>query len=137
MISAGSGLPESPVYVAPVQGTGISGTIRPEYTGAPLYSAPSGFFLNPASYIAPLPGTWGNAARDSIIGPSQFSLGAGLTRNFRLTDRFNADFRLDASNALNHVNYTSWNTNVNSSQFGLPTLANTMRRVQASIRVRF
>jgi hypothetical protein len=136
-ISAGSGLPQSPIYVAPVQNTGVSGTIRPEYTGASLYSAPNGFFLNPAAYIAPLPGQWGNAARDSIIGPSQFSLGASLNRTFRLNDRFNADFRIDATNALNHVNYTNWNTNINSSQFGLPTAANAMRRVQANIRVRF
>jgi hypothetical protein len=136
-INAGSGLPESPIYVAPVQGTGVSGTIRPEYTGAPLYSTPSGFFVNPAAYIAPLPGQWGNAARDSIIGPSQFTLGASLSRTFRLNDRFNADLRLDANNALNHVNYSSWVTNVNSAQFGLPASATAMRVVQANLRVRF
>jgi hypothetical protein len=137
VINAGSGLPQSPIFTAPVQGTGVSGTIRPEYTGAPLYSAPAGFFLNPAAYIAPLPGQWGNAARDSIIGPSQFSLNASLGRTFRLNDRFNADFRLDANNVFNHVNFASWITNTNSNQFGLPSLANAMRKVQASLRVRF
>jgi hypothetical protein len=130
-------LPQSPIYVAPVQGTGVSGTIRPEYTGVPLYSAPPGLSLNPAAYIAPLAGGWGNAARNSIIGPSQFSLTASLSRTFRLNDRFNADFKIDSSNALNHVNFTGWNTNVNSAQFGLPIMANAMRRVQASVRVRF
>ena len=30
------------------------------------------------------------------------------------------DFRIDATNALNHVTYPSWNTIVNSAQFGLP-----------------
>ena len=102
-----------------------------------LYSAPSGLFLNPAAYIAPLPGQWGNAARDSITGPSQFSLNASLSRTFRLNDRFNADLRFNATNLLNHVNFTSWNINVNSAQFGLPTAANAMRVVQASLRVRF
>ncbi len=137
LITLGSGLPESPVYVAPVQGTGISGSIRPEYTGAPLYSTPAGFFLNPAAYIAPLPGQWGDAGRDSITGPAQFSLNASLARTFRLNDRFNADLRIDTTNALNHVNFASWNTTVNSAQFGLPTAANGMRTVQASLRVRF
>jgi hypothetical protein len=136
-ITAGSGLPETPIYVAAVQGTGVVGSIRPEYTGAPLYSPPAGFFLNPAAYIAPLPGQWGNAARDSIVGPSQFSLDASMARTFRLTDRFNADLRLAATNALNHVNFTSWVTNINSAQFGLPTTANAMRAVQLSLRVRF
>ena len=136
-INAGSGLPESPIYVASVQGTGVLGTLRPEYTGAGLYSAPSGFFLNPAAYIAPLPGQWGNAARDSILGPAQFSLNASVSRTFRLNDRFNADLKFNANNLFNHVNYSSWNSYVNSAQFGLPTSANGMRTVQASLRVRF
>ena len=136
-ISAGSGLPESPSYVAAVQGTGVLGPLRPEYTGAPLYTAPSGLYLNPAAYIAPLAGQWGNAARDSITGPAQFSLNASLSRTFRLNDRFNADLKFNANNLLNRVNFATWNTNVNGAQFGLPTAANAMRIVQASLRVRF
>ncbi len=34
-------------YLAAIQGTGVTGSIRPEYTGAPLDDAPAGFFLNP------------------------------------------------------------------------------------------
>ena len=105
-ITAGSGLPETPVYLAPVPGTGVTGTIRPEYTGAPLYAAPAGFFLNPAAYIAPLPGQWGNAGRDSITGPAQFTLNASLGRTFRVSDRLNLDLRVDSTNALNHVTFT-------------------------------
>ena len=56
-------------------GTGVTGSIRPMYTGAPLYDAPPGFFLNPAAYVAPPPGQWGNAGRDTITGPAQFILG--------------------------------------------------------------
>ena len=32
----GSGLPETPVYLAAVPGTGYTGTIRPNPTGAPI-----------------------------------------------------------------------------------------------------
>jgi trimeric autotransporter adhesin len=136
-ITAGSGLPETPVYLAPVQGTGVTGTIRPDYTGAPLYVAPADFHLNPAAYTAPLPGQWGNAGRDSIIGPAQFILNASLGRTFRVSDRLNLDLRVDSTNALNHVTYTSWDTIVNSSQFGLPASANTMRAMQTTLRLRF
>ncbi len=104
-VTAGSGFPETPVYLEAVPGTGFTGTIRPEYTGAPLYARPSGLFLNPASYAAPLPGEWGNAGRNTITGPAQFTLNASLGRTFRLTDRFNLDFRVDSTNALNHVTY--------------------------------
>ncbi len=136
-VTVGSGLPESPVYLAPVAGTGVTGTIRPEYTGAPLYSAPAGLFLNPAAYVAPVPGEWGDAARNSITGPGQFVLNASLGRTFRLNDRFHLDFRVDSTNLLNHVTFTSWNTTVNNAQFGLPAAANAMRIMQTVLRLRF
>ncbi len=136
-ITAGSGLPQTPVYLAAVQGTGVTGTIRPEYTGAPLYTAPPGLFLNPAAYSAPFAGEWGNAGRDSIAGPAQFSLNASLARTFRLGDRLNLDLRVDSTNALNHVVFTAWNTTVNSVQFGLPAAANAMRSIQTTLRLRF
>ncbi len=41
-INAGSGLPETPVYLAVVPGTGVTDTIRPDLTGAPLYNASDG-----------------------------------------------------------------------------------------------
>jgi hypothetical protein len=136
-ITAGSGLPETPVYFAPVQGTAVTGTIRPNYTGAPLYAAPGGFFLNPEAYTAPLPGQWGNAGRDSITGPAQFSLNASMERTFRVSDRLNLDLRFDSTNALNHVNFTAWNTTINNAQFGLPAAANAMRAMQVTLRLRF
>ena len=51
---------ETPLPLA-VQGTGVTGPIRPDYTGKSVYDAPSGLFLNPAAYAAPAPGKWGNA----------------------------------------------------------------------------
>jgi hypothetical protein len=136
-VSAGSGLPLTPIYLAAVPGTGITGTIRPQYTGAPLYSPPPGLYLNPAAYLAPIPGQWGNAGRNTITGPSQFSLNASIGRIFRVSDRLSLDLRVDATNLLNHVTYVSWNTTINNAQFGLPTAANAMRSLQTTLRLRF
>jgi len=136
-VSAGSGLPQSPVYLAPVPGTGVTGTIRPNYTGASIYSAPAGLFLNPAAYAAPASGQWGNAGRDSIRGPLQFNLNGSLARTFRVRDRYSLDLRFDAANLLNHVTYPGWNTTINSAQFGLPVAANAMRTMQTTLRLRF
>lgn len=136
-ITAGSGLPATPTIVAAVQGTGITGPLRPHYTGLDVNAAPSGLFLNPAAYTTPPSGQWGNAGRNSITGPSQFTLNASLMRTFRMGDRLNADLRIDSTNALNHVTYSSWVTNVSSGQFGLPASANQMRRLQTTLRVRF
>jgi outer membrane receptor protein involved in Fe transport len=136
-ITVGSGLPQTPVYLAAVPGTGVTGTIRPDYTGAEIYAAPAGLHLNPGAYQPPAAGQWGNAGRDSIIGPAQFSLNASMGRTFRLNNRFNLDLRVDATNLLNHVTFTTWDTIINSAQFGLPTTSNAMRSIQTSLRVRF
>jgi hypothetical protein len=132
-ITAGSGFPQSPSYVAAVNGTAVTGPIRPYYTGAPLYDGLPGYYLNSAAFDAPLLGQWGNAGRNIIIGPSQFVLNASMARTFK--DVF--DLRFDSTNALNHVTYTSWNSTFPSPQFGLPAAANAMRTVQVTARVRF
>jgi outer membrane receptor protein involved in Fe transport len=136
-LSAESGRPLTPVIVAPVRGTGITGPLRPDHTGAPLYVEQNGGFLNAVAFAAPVAGQWGNAGRNSITGPAQFSLNASLTRTFRINERISMDLRVDANNVLNRVTFPDWNTTVGSSQFGLPTRANAMRSLQPSLRVRF
>jgi Carboxypeptidase regulatory-like domain len=136
-ISVGSGLPEDPVFLAAVPGTGVTGTIRPDVTGAPIQQTSDGRFLNPAAYTAPAPGQWGTARRNSITGPSQFNLDASLARTFRLRGKYNLDVRADATNLLNHATFTAWNTTVNSTTFGLPVAVNPMRSLQLTGRLRF
>ncbi len=133
----GSGLPETPVYLAAVPGTGYTGTIRPNPTGAPITASRAGQHLNPAAYTAPLPGEWGTAGRNSITGPNQFSLDTSVARTFRPSGRFFFDFKVAATNMLNHPVFTGWNTTVNSTQFGLPLEPNAMRSLQTSLRLRF
>ena len=57
------------------------------------------------------------------MGPDLFGLNASAGRVFRLGERRSFDLRFDATNLLNHVVYTNWNTTLGSSQFGLPTSA--------------
>ena len=135
-ITAGTGLPLTPVYFAAVGNTGVIGSLRPDYTGASIYNNNSGLFLNPAAFVKPT-GSFGNAGRDIITGPAQFSMAASLGRTFRINDRLNANLRFDATNAINHVTFPSWNTTVGSQQFGLPMTANAMRTIQTTVRVTF
>jgi len=150
-IVAGSGLPETPSYLATVTGTGLTGPIRPDRTTTSIYAGSPGRFLNPAAYAPPLSGQWGTAGRDSISGPGQFTFNASLARTFRLTQRFNLDVHVDANNLLNHVVFTNWNTTLNPALtgsaspftpalnplFGLPASANSMRSLQTTARLRF
>jgi hypothetical protein len=140
-IKAGTGMPQSPSYLAAVPGTGFYNIIRPSLTGANIYSSSSGsspgVHLNPAAYSAPAAGQWGTAGRDSITGPSQFSLDTSLERTFRPTTKLNLVVRVDAANLLNHAVFTGWVSAVNSAQFGVPAGVNAMRSLQTTIRLRF
>jgi hypothetical protein len=136
-LTTGSGLPLTPVYWTAVSGTGVVGPIRAATTGAPLDDVPSGYYLNPAAYAVPAAGQWGNAGRNSVVGPSQFALNASVTRTFRLGDRLNLDWRVDAINVLNQVTFANVNMLVTSPQFGLPSRANDPRKLRSSLRVRF
>jgi uncharacterized membrane protein YgcG len=135
MFTVGTGLPLTPVYLSPVRGTGVTGSIRPDYTGAPQFDDRG--ILNPLAYAIPVAGNWGNAGRNSITGPKQFVVNASLGRTFRATERISTDFRLEANNVLNYVTFPSWNTVIGNTQFGLPNSANAMRSVQAIFRMRF
>jgi len=126
----------TPYYLTTTPGTGFTGAIRASLTGASS-DAPAGYYLNPAAYTTPESGEWGDAGRNSARGAPQFGVNAGITRTFQWSSRLNMDFRIDASNVLNTVTYSSVNTLVGSPQFGLPSFANQMRRVQTSLRMRF
>ena len=136
-LSFGSGLPETPTYLAVVPGTSYTSTIRPNVTGAPIYTGTNGQFLNPGAYTAPSAGAWGTARRNSIEGPGGFSLNSSLSRTFRMMKNSNLDVRLDATNVLNRGVFSSWNSVVNSTTFGVPGSVNAMRSVQINARMRF
>jgi hypothetical protein len=136
-VNVGSGLPLTPIYSQVQAGTGFVGSLRPDYTGASIYDGKPGFNLNRDAYVTPATGHYGNAGRDTITGPGQFTLDGSAQRTFRLSDRMNITLRVDMKNALNHVTFPNWITNINSQQFGLPIAANSMRTVTTNIRLAF
>ena len=61
----GSGLPETPILPSAVPGTGFTNIIRPDLTGASVYTPSAGSgglsHLNAAAFSAPSAGQWGTA----------------------------------------------------------------------------
>jgi hypothetical protein len=135
-LGAGSGMPFTPVSFLSVAGTGVVG-IRPMVTGVSTAPVSSGSYANPAAFATPAPGEWGNAGRNSLRGPALFSLDMSVSRVFRLGSRLNAEWRVAATNVLNRVTFATVDDIVGSPQFGLPTLANPMRALQMTVRLRF
>jgi hypothetical protein len=135
-LNAGSGLPVTPVLFAAIPGTGVVGT-RPQLTGIPAAPVTRGSYANALAFAPPSPGTWGNAGRNSIRGPSQFSFDMSLARAFRTRSRVTLEWRLAATNVLNRVTFTTINASVTSPQFGVPTRASQMRRLQMTTALKF
>ena len=116
-------------------GTGASGTTRPDATGLPIDSG-TGYF-NTAAFALPAAGHFGNAGRNTIPGPGSVMLNASFGRGFGLGERRFIEFRLDATNVLNHVNISGIGTTINASTYGLPLAAGAMRSVGVTLRFRF
>ncbi len=116
-------------------GTGAVGAGRAEATGLPI---DSGTFFNLAAFTLPAPGTFGDAGRNTIEGPGVFSLNLSFSRSFTLgDDRRRVEFRVDSVNILNHPGITGLYTVINADNYGLPSAAQAMRSLTATVRFRF
>ena len=119
---------------------GSNGSLRADYTGAPIYargSRPSPTFFNTAAFLVPPAGQFGDAARNTIPGPGITNASLALTRNVTFAGTRGLSIRVQANNVFNTVQYATIDTVVNSPTFGQVVSARPMRSVQIVARVRF
>ena len=135
-MTAQTGAPQTATVNGNLDGTSSIATLRADVTGEPI-SAGGGFF-NLAAFTVPAAGTFGDAGRNTIIGPGSFVVNFSLARSINLnSERRRLEFRIDTTNIFNHVNPSGLITVVNSSQYGEITNAATMRQITATVRLRF
>jgi len=80
---------------------------HPNYApGVAPYAANRNRFhwLNPAAFVTPAPGTFGNVGRNVLSGPRAVTLNAALVRHFPVVREDYLEFRAEGFNILNHVN---------------------------------
>jgi trimeric autotransporter adhesin len=118
---------------------GTNGTLRANYDGQPiaLGNATIDQFFNTSAFTVPTAGTFGSAARNSIVGPGSKLLNGQLARDVRLGGTRVVSFQLSANNLLNLVNYAGIDTVVNSPTFGQVLSVRPMRSMQLNVRFRF
>ncbi len=137
-INLHSGTPMTAIVggnLSQISGTAVSNTLRADATGLPIEAA--GMLFNTAAFSAPLAGEWGDAGRNTIPGPTVFTLDGALGRIIRFGERRSVDIQLRSQNALNHVTITNWGTVLGSNTFGLATAAAPMRTMTVNVRFRF
>ena len=75
-------------------------------------------WLNPAAFVAPAPGTYGNVSRNSLKGPGVFQLDMALSRTFTIREGKTLQLRAEAFNLPNHPNFSTPVATLNSGAFG-------------------
>ena len=119
------------------QGTNCS--LRGDSTGLPIQLANPTVesFFNTSAFVAAAPGVFGDAARNTILGPGGQQLNATLTRDVRLNGTRAVTLQVNAVNLLNTVQWTVLDTDINSPTFGHVISVKPMRAVTMGLRFRF
>jgi hypothetical protein len=94
-------------------------------------------FSNPA--LDATPTCFGNAPRNSVIGPGAFTINSGLSKTilFGRDGLRRLDFSWNTTNLLNHPNYTGLSTVLGSRTFGEITSVAGMRTMTFTTRFNF
>ncbi len=120
-----SGLPVTPFWNgAATSGSGESSNDRPNVISNPNDGPHQrDAWFNTAAFVAAPKGTFGNAGRNTIIGPRTNSGDFSILKTTRLREGMNLQFRAEFFNIFNHPNFALPNVTVNSAAFG--TIAST------------
>ena len=117
----------------------VNGTLRANYDGSDIHlSDPTTMrWFNTDAFAIPVQGTFGNASRNLIVGPGAHNLNMNLSKNVTFSRSQGVTIRLQATNVLNTVQFSTIDTVVNSPTFGQVTAVRPMRSVQLQLRFRF
>jgi len=137
-----SGLPFTPRVLGNIADVnrGTNGTLRPDAVPGQAVSLanPSiAEWFNKAAFVAPPTGQFGNARRNSIIGPGTTVFDMAFTKVISLKESRVLEFRAQATNIFNTPNYASIDSNLNSPTFGRVTAVGGMRQFTMTARFRF
>jgi trimeric autotransporter adhesin len=137
-----SGLPFTPRYLnnADEVNGGTNGTLRPDLAPGQSISLPHpsiAEWFNTLAFVAPPTGQYGNARRNSIIGPPTHGFDMALTKVVPMKEARVLELRAQATNVFNIPNYSSIDTSVTSPTFGRVTAVGAMRQITMTARFRF
>lgn len=117
---------------------------NPDFTGPAIEGGPNQYF-NPAAFIQPLAGTYGNVGRNILQGPGLATTDLSLEKKFHLSERADLQFRGEFFNVFNHTNFNTPNPVVYTAATGGPSptagvitsTATTARQIQFGLKLLF
>jgi hypothetical protein len=117
---------------------------NPDFTGPVVQGGPNQYF-NPAAFIQPLAGTYGNVGRNILQGAGLATTDVSLARKFAISEQVHLQFRAEFFNLFNRANFNTPNPVVYTSATGGPSptaglitsTATTSRQIQFGVKVLF
>jgi hypothetical protein len=85
----------------------------------------------------PTPGTLGSLQQLYLTSPGSFRLDANLVKRIKLRESWNFELRLDAIGLTNTPMYSTFNTDINSTNFGRVTASDGERLFVVGLRLNF
>jgi hypothetical protein len=142
LVTAASGLP---VYVVSGRDNSLTGVgfDRPDLVGNPHRDATSrgdmiNQYFNTAAFVANQPGKYGSAGRNLFSGPGSSNTDISLVKNFVISEKLGKiQFRSEAFNALNQVNFGQPDGRLINRTFGQIQTAANPRILQFALRYQF
>ena len=118
---------------------GTSGSLRGDYSGAPLELADPALleFFNTSAFSIPGTGEFGTASRNSISGPGGRVVNAVFTRDMRVGGSRSMGLQVNVNNLFNTIQWMSIDTALNSLTFGQVTRFAPLRTITLNLRYRF
>ena len=131
-----TGLYFSPVLQTATVNTGT--TSRPNQIGTVHYPKTLNNWFDASAFVNPPPYTYGDAGRNSLIGPGRTNFDLALMKKFPIRETMNLQFRFEAFNIFNHPQFGYPNPNVGNSQVGqITSIVGNPRNLQASLHFEF
>jgi hypothetical protein len=95
-------------------------------------------WANPAAFILPAIGSYGNVGKGSLYGPHLYDWDVGLLKNLPLgTERVRLQFHAEFFNVLNHANFSNPASSISGAGFGTITSAADPRIGQLAMKLIF
>jgi hypothetical protein len=93
---------------------------NPAFAGPVVLGSPNQYF-NPAAFLPPANGTYGNVGRDVLTGPGLAELDLSLAKITAVTEKTRLQFRAEFFNILNRANFATPNAVVLTSASPAPS----------------
>ena len=109
IIAAQTGFPFTPLAGFNRSGNGDTRnpdrvSLNPNFQGNIIEGSQSQWF-NPAAFLLPAAGTFGNAGRDILTAPGLLSLDGSFFKIFHISEGMHLQFRAEFFNPMNHTNF--------------------------------